>query len=139
MKKRFERNVRLERLERARDGSAPRGRLERMLISNRVVNRALGISARLCLSALLWPRFVAPYQWELTRHEVSLAVDPVFAGYRILQLTDLHAGKARQSYLRGAIESCLGEKPDLIVLTGDLIDYHPRALPMIKELLAIIA
>ena len=138
MKKRFQRNVRLERLERAADGSAPRGRLERMLISNRVINRALGTSAKWCLTALLWPRLVAPYRWELTRHLMPLVVDPVFAGYRILQLTDLHAGKARQSYLHGAIERCLEEKPDLIVLTGDLIDYHPRALPRVKELLALI-
>ncbi len=60
---------------------------------------------------------------------------PIFTGYKILQLTDLHVGMTRVDYLAKVFDRCMKEKPDLVVLTGDLIDYQPAALPPLKELL----
>ena len=60
---------------------------------------------------------------------------PSFHGQTILQLTDLHVGKTRIDYLARAIDVCMNQKPDLVVITGDLIDYHPDSLPLLANLL----
>ena len=131
----FQRNVRLK------ESAGQRGPLERILLSHPALNRLMAWTAQLTLSALIWPRFVAPYRWELTRYDLPLfGLDPAMEGYRILQLTDLHVGRTRMSYLKRVIEACLAEKPDLVVITGDLIDYHPRSLaplaPLLKQIVA---
>lgn len=127
-----QRNVRLDR---HRDGR-PRGLLERILLANRFITVVLSVAAQVALTALLWPRFVAPFRRQLTRHTLPLAGLPAaFYGYRILQLTDLHVGQTSMHYLSGTIACLLAEKPDLVVLTGDLIDYHPRALAPLQDLL----
>jgi predicted MPP superfamily phosphohydrolase len=128
-----QRNVRL-------DGRPDRHLVERVLLAHPFLNRFIACCGEWALAALIWPRFVAPFRWELTWHDLPLAgVDAAFEEYRILQLTDFHVGKTRMSYLTRAVERCLDEKPDLIVLTGDFIDYHPRSLPLLKPLLARIA
>jgi len=50
-------------------------------------------------------------------------LDPAFDGYRIVQLSDLHVGPAvPESHLRRAVELANSLEPDLIVVTGDLVD-----------------
>jgi predicted MPP superfamily phosphohydrolase len=58
-----------------------------------------------------------------------------FVGYKILQLTDLHVGRTKESYLREVIARCLLEEPDLVVITGDLIDYGVDNVPILERLL----
>jgi predicted MPP superfamily phosphohydrolase len=62
-------------------------------------------------------------------------LDPAFDGYKILQLTDLHIGRTRESYLQKVFDRALRERPDLVVITGDLIDYEPESLPILQRLL----
>jgi predicted MPP superfamily phosphohydrolase len=51
-------------------------------------------------------------------------------GYTIVQLTDLHYGiYTGIEDMRPMIERALSLRPDLIVLTGDLIDRHARHIP----------
>jgi predicted MPP superfamily phosphohydrolase len=103
------------------------------------LNAAISSAGKLFLSALIYPRFVAPYRWQLTRYEMPLVnLPPAFNGYRILQLTDLHVGKTRIDYLTQVFDKTMREKPDLVVITGDLIDYHPSALPLLKQLLTFL-
>ncbi|MHB1767702.1 MAG: hypothetical protein ACYCUV_07600, partial [Phycisphaerae bacterium] len=53
------------------------------------------------LSALIWPRFIAPKRWKLTRFDVAMPyLSAAFDGYKIAQLTDLHTGSTDQNYLR---------------------------------------
>jgi uncharacterized protein len=121
----FQRNVKLHQR-----------RFERFLTFNRFLNRVLSHSAQLALTALIWPRFVAPYRWQLTRHPLRLAgLGPAFNGYKILHLTDLHMRRRRLAQLSRAVAKCLIEKPDLVVITGDLIDYHPNSIAPIRKLL----
>ncbi len=140
-KQAFRRNVRLDRMRRA-DGRR-RGLLERVLVGHPIINRTLSNAAKLVLSAMIWPRFVAPYRFALTRHAVVIPGLPSeLDGFTILHLTDLHIGKTRKRYLLSVLEKCLptGEKPpDVIVITGDLIDYHPRSLPEAQEVLGVLA
>lgn len=51
-------------------------------------------------------------------------------GYTIVQLTDIHYGiYTGEEDMRPIIERTLALRPDMIVLTGDLIDRHPRHIP----------
>lgn len=51
-------------------------------------------------------------------------------GYTIVQLTDLHYGiYTGIEDMRPMIERALSLRPDMIVLTGDLIDRHVRHIP----------
>ncbi|MBL8889438.1 MAG: metallophosphoesterase [Planctomycetaceae bacterium] len=59
-----------------------------------------------------------------------------FDGYRISHLSDLHfTGRIGKPYFRQVIEHCLRWEPDLICITGDLID-KAKCLGWIEELLA---
>lgn len=109
---------------------------ERLFLSSGTLNAVLSNVGKFFLSSLLWPRYVAPYRWQLTRYPMPFAnLHPAFHGYKILQLTDFHVGKTRLDYLLEVVDRSLHEKPDLVVLTGDLIDYFPTALPLLQKLL----
>ncbi|MHC4931944.1 MAG: metallophosphoesterase [Planctomycetota bacterium] len=55
-------------------------------------------------------------------------LDPAFDGYRIVQLSDLHVGPAvPERHLRRAVELANSLQPDLIVVTGDLVDRAAHA------------
>lgn len=56
-------------------------------------------------------------------------LSPAFDGYRIVQLTDLHIGATLdKAWLHGVVEQTLGLEPDLVVITGDLVDGEPSQL-----------
>ncbi len=109
---------------------------ERWFLTNRFTNRIISAVGKIALTCLIWPRFFAPFRWKLTRYPMRLAnLDVAFEGYRILQLTDLHAGSTSEAYLAKVIRRCLQEKPDLIVITGDLIDYGKGEVEILERLL----
>jgi uncharacterized protein len=109
---------------------------ERLFLLNRCTNALISWTGKMVLSCLIWPRFVAPFRWKLTRHPLPLGhLPPAFAGYTILQLTDLHVGRTRESYLHEVVARCLLEKPDLVVITGDLIDYGVDNVPILERVL----
>jgi uncharacterized protein len=63
---------------------------------------------------------------------------PAFDGYRISQLSDLHfTGRIGKPYFKQVIEHCLRWEPDLICITGDLID-KAKCLDWIEELLSLL-
>ena len=62
----------------------------------------------------------------------------VFDGYRISHLSDLHfTGRIGAAYFRRVFEQCLAWQPDMIVLTGDLLD-KPKCLDWIESLLGML-
>ena len=68
------------------------------------------------------------FTWQSSR------VPPEFAGFRIVQLSDLHNkrfGSEQQRLLR----LIRGAEPDLIVITGDMIDERTHCLAPVQELL----
>lgn len=61
---------------------------------------------------------------ELTLHDLPLALD----GFRLVQLTDLHISRLLDGqWAREVVERTNALAPDLIVVTGDLIDGTPAA------------
>jgi predicted MPP superfamily phosphohydrolase len=133
---RFCRGSRYRNIKRTPQFPMRRRGFERWFLLNRAFNRMVTFGGKVFLTMLIWPRFVAPFHWRLSRHRMPLTgLDPAFAGYKILQLTDLHVGRTKEGYLRKVFARCLQEKPDLVVITGDLIDYEPESLPILRRLL----
>lgn len=66
------------------------------------------------------------------RREIQLAkLHPDLQGLRVVQLSDLHIGPLiHEEYLRVASGIVSGLAPDLIVVTGDIIDNDNRYLPV---------
>ncbi len=61
--------------------------------------------------------------------EIALPGLPTaFDGFRIVQLTDLHASRLLQGpWMRAVVDKANALKPDLTVITGDMVDGSPQA------------
>lgn len=66
---------------------------------------------------------------EVKTIEITLARLPSeFDGFRLVQLTDLHASRLLQApWIDAVVEKTNALQPDMIVLTGDIIDGTPEA------------
>ena len=66
---------------------------------------------------------------QLTRHEIPIAgLHADLDGLQILQLSDIHAGSLMSEERMSRIaRAAAALDPDVVVLTGDLIDVSPRA------------
>ena len=64
-----------------------------------------------------------------------------FKGYKIIQISDLHAGSFfNPKKLQGAINLINEQKPDLVLFTGDMVnnlaeEFRPM-IPMFKSVVA---
>lgn len=61
---------------------------------------------------------------DVTRLDVTLpGLPPALDGFRVVQLSDFHVGPiANRDALRDALDRAVAETPDLIVVTGDVVD-----------------
>jgi uncharacterized protein len=72
----------------------------------------------------------------ITHYDVtSNRLPPEFEGYKILQISDFHTGSFNGGTER-LIQKVLIEKPDIIVLTGDLIDETAINLSSVNKLIS---
>jgi uncharacterized protein len=92
------------------------------------VNRAATISATgivcgtLVGAALVDGFLLEPFQLDVSRLEILCSQLPAgFDGLKIVQLSDLHLHRISRAY-RIAIDVIGREHPDLVVITGDLVD-----------------
>lgn len=71
---------------------------------------------------------IEPNWFEVTQIDITLPkLDPAFAGYRIVQISDLHAGdRIDRHQLNKVIEAVNAQKPDLVVITGDHVSRKPK-------------
>lgn len=59
---------------------------------------------------------------------------PDLVGLRIVQISDLHLGHTlRRDFAEGVVAEVNGLEPDLIAVTGDLADGHPRDMSVLVE------
>jgi predicted MPP superfamily phosphohydrolase len=64
-------------------------------------------------------RLAAVRQVRIPLHNLPAALD----GFRIVQLSDIHLGPTiKGDYLQGIVERCNELQPDLVAITGDLVD-----------------
>jgi predicted MPP superfamily phosphohydrolase len=99
----------------------------RELLSRSYVGLALGTGASTSL-----------YGITLGRHDYVIEQVPIplrnlpraLDGYTIAQLSDIHVGMfVGERELEAGVELVRQARPDMIVLTGDLIDHDPRFIP----------
>jgi predicted MPP superfamily phosphohydrolase len=80
------------------------------------------------------------FRLELNEKDIHLPRLPQgLDGLSIIQLADLHfCGKVQQSFFRAALDWVQAQTPDVLVMTGDLVD-PVECMPWIEELLAPLA
>lgn len=61
-----------------------------------------------------------------------------FDGYRIVQISDIHIGswQGNPDPIKQLVDSVNGQKPDLIVFTGDLVNQQSHELDGFQEILS---
>jgi predicted MPP superfamily phosphohydrolase len=81
---------------------------------------------------------IEPFWLDVHEVDVPIAKLPAaFEGFRIAQLTDLHAGQSVPiSYLARAIDRVNEIAPDCVVVTGDLITHDPAAIDPVVGVLS---
>jgi len=77
---------------------------------------------------------LALYSAEIARHEIDIvtrdlalgSLPPAFAGFRIVQISDIHFDEYTEPwFLRRVVERINTLRPDLVLLTGDYISMGP--------------
>jgi uncharacterized protein len=87
--------------------------------------------------------------WGILRGRHAFQIDEVVVripglakaldGYTIVQISDLHAGiNVNERDLKEGLDRIAEAKPDLIVATGDLVDFDPHYAPMLARALATL-
>jgi uncharacterized protein len=77
----------------------------------------------------VYARGVEPRWFELKTINITIAgLNPVFEGYKIVQLSDIHArsGIMNRQQLEKVASIVNQQQPDLVALTGDYITDHPE-------------
>jgi uncharacterized protein len=71
---------------------------------------------------------IEPNWFEVNHIELTLPkLDRAFNGYRIVQISDLHAGDGiDRSQLEKVVDAVNAQHPDLVVITGDHVSRLPR-------------
>lgn len=117
------------------DSAAPAPR--RRLLTRRRFFRmvaGLGVSA---VATAGYARFIEPFWPDFHDFPMEITgLDPAFDGFRVTHLTDLHVSNAASiPYLNKVIDRVNDLKPDLVVVTGDLVTQpHPRSADAVKVL-----
>lgn len=105
---------------------ALRGRTGRVLLGGSRLGIALGLISTGLSAVGVWQAIRVP---DVKTLEIVLPRLPAeLDGLRIVQLTDLHASRLLQApWLQAVVDKTNALKPDLILITGDLVDGSPRA------------
>ncbi|HEY1006313.1 MAG TPA: metallophosphoesterase, partial [Sphingobacteriaceae bacterium] len=96
---------------------------DRISRSEFLVKAGIAVAA-IPLSSLSWGIVSGAYDYQLVRRKLFLRDLPrAFDGMKIAQISDVHSGSFydRKAVL-GGIEMILGQKPDMIFFTGDLVN-----------------
>jgi uncharacterized protein len=92
-------------------------------------HRFLLVAIAILFATSVYARGVEPRWFDIKTIDVKIAgLNPVFEGYKIVQLSDLHARSGimdRQQLARVAKLTNL-QQPDTIALTGDYITDRPE-------------
>lgn len=100
--------------------------LSQALLSAPALLYGAGLAAAILAGIGVWGAIRVP---EVKTVEIVLPRLPQeLDGFRIVQLTDLHAGKLLQApWMEAVVDQANALKPDLTVVTGDLVDGSPEA------------
>jgi predicted MPP superfamily phosphohydrolase len=68
------------------------------------------------------------HDYRIRRHKIRLLnLPPAFDGLKVIHISDIHSGSFyNKTAVKGGVEMILGEKPDVIFFTGDLVNEETR-------------
>lgn len=132
------------RAARAKGGAAPATApiSEPGMTRRQVVEAAGGVAMIGATGSMLgWGAVRGRHAFELTEVAVRIAALPrALDGYTIVQISDLHVGTyVGERELDEGFERVRAAKPDLVVVTGDLVDFDPAYAPLAARRLADLA
>ncbi|MGD0526420.1 MAG: metallophosphoesterase [Polyangiaceae bacterium] len=130
----------VERVTKKRDPGPPS--VEAAMTRRQVVEAAGGTAVIAATGATLgWGVVRGRHDYELVEVPVRIAGLPrALDGYVIAQVSDLHAGTyVDERDFDAGFERVRAAKPDLVVVTGDIVDFDPAYLPMVSRKLAELA
>lgn len=82
------------------------------------------VTAAIPLASLSWGVISGAYDYKIKRRKLILPNLPkAFDGIKMAQISDIHSGSFyNKKAVLGGVELMLGEKPDFIFFTGDLVN-----------------
>lgn len=118
----------------AESGPAPVPQPERPAATSATTRRefavqfAVGSAFMIGSSSSVYGALVGRHDYVVEEVPVRLeGLSRAFDGFSIVQLSDLHIGQfVQEPELAAAVALVRAARPDLIVLTGDLVDHDPR-------------
>jgi predicted MPP superfamily phosphohydrolase len=119
----------------------PTGRTPRMT-RRQTVEAAGGVALLTATGSMLgWGMVRGRHAFELVELPVRIAALPrSLDGYVIVQISDVHTGTyVGERELDEGLALVRKARPDLVVATGDLVDFDPRYAPLIARKLAELA
>ena len=97
----------------------------------------LAIAAGTAGAVLADAAAIEPYRLHVSRHDLVVrGLAPGLAGLRLAQVSDVHL-PGTPAVAESAVEAIRREQPDLVLLTGDIVE-HARTLPALEELAAAV-
>jgi predicted MPP superfamily phosphohydrolase len=122
----------------AADGDVPAGAMTRRQLAEAAGGVAiLGATG----SMLVWGNVRGRHAFEL--REVAATIPGLprsLDGYVIVQVSDIHSGiYVRERELDEGFELVRKARPDLVVVTGDIVDFDARDAPLVARKLADLA
>jgi predicted MPP superfamily phosphohydrolase len=125
----------------APDGSAsapdqPRSRDRRLLVEG-LAGAAAFAGGAMCLG---WGALRGRYDWQIEEVPIRLARLPrELDGFTIVQISDLHVGAfVSERELGLGLGLLRGLRPDLIAVTGDIVDSQRRFIPLAARALGAL-
>ncbi len=113
--------------------SAPR----RLLTRRRVLRGLAGGTLAGAAGAFGWAMGFEPHWLEVVERTALLAgLPPSLAGKRLVQVSDLHVGRSDVDYLVRVMSRVNALRPDLIALTGDVIDHQGE--PVLRDVSRVL-
>jgi predicted MPP superfamily phosphohydrolase len=84
------------------------------------------VTAAIPFTGLIYGAIRGKYSYKVWKHTLKFdALPKAFHGMRIAQLSDIHAGSLdNPEAVRQGLKELMLQKPDLIVLTGDLVNNY---------------
>lgn len=112
--------------------AGPRTIGRRELIRNTATGAALSVGFGSALYGAVFGR----RDYQVVEVPVPIpGLSPRLDGYRIAQLSDIHFGLyIGEPELESAVELVRSARPDMVVLTGDLVDHDPAYAPWLGRL-----
>jgi len=81
---------------------------------------------------------IEPHWVEVVHRSLPVVgLPPTLVGSRLIQISDLHVGpQVEDQYLAGCLQTVSDLKPDILVITGDLVTYQgPGQLSQLRHIL----